>query len=188
MPEPTTLAAVGVMALAQGVKFLYTEAAEALKLWRAKKEKEIDRTEPPPLASAPRPVPPVFAGEVVAGAPDLAAVAKVEAPLAAARKDVADLAEGLEDVDPKDPAQLEKIDALRRLVEAAYGRRITFEGEKRAPSGPLVRGEVDVEELLGYAAGVRAKHVKGGRVEGAAKAKKVGAGGELSGVDVEDVG
>lgn len=188
MPEPTTLAAVGVMALAQGVKFLYSEAAEALKLWRAKKAKEIDRTEAPPAAFAPRPVPPVFAGEVVAGAPDLAAVAKIDEPLAAARKDVADLAEGLEPVDPKNAAQLEKIDALRRLVEAAYGRRITFEGEKRAPSGPLLRGEVDVEELLGYAAGVRAKNVKSGRVEGKAKAKKVGEGGQIFGVDVEDVG
>ena len=177
MPEPTTLAAVGVMALAEGVKFLYTEASSALKSWR---DKQVAPT-------APAEVPPVFAGELAPPLADLAVVEKLEAPLREARRDLADVADGIEPVDAANADLLARIDTLRTLMEGVLQQRITFQGENRPPSGPLVQGSVDVDELKAYAAGIRAKTIRGGAVTGSAKAKTIGEGGQLIGVDVGDI-
>jgi hypothetical protein len=94
-------------------------------------------------------------------------------------------ANGLQDVDPADTETLEAADALRRLLEVIYGQRITFKGEERPPSGPLVIGRAEVEKVIGDVAGVRARVVRG-RVEGEIKAREVT--GRASGVEADTIG
>lgn len=38
MPEPLTLAAVGGAVLAEGIRFLYGQATEAVKRWRERRD------------------------------------------------------------------------------------------------------------------------------------------------------
>src|SRR4029453_12668768 len=51
MADPLTLAAVGALALAEGIKFLYGQAGEVLKRWRERKATAA--TGPTPVASEP---------------------------------------------------------------------------------------------------------------------------------------
>jgi hypothetical protein len=89
-------------------------------------------------------------------------------------------------VDNSDAELLAKTDALRRLLEAILQERITLKGESRPPSGPVVRGSIDVEQVAGCAAAVRARRITGGRVE--AEANRVESEGEFIGVDVDEIG
>lgn len=189
MPDPVSLSAVGIMALAEGVKFLYAEASAAIKLWRDKKARQVAEAPAAVAPFAPAAVPAAaFEGKVTPAAPDLQAVETLEESLVAARKDVADVADGIEIIDTGNAELLAKIDALRRLMEPVLSQRLTFKGEKRPPSGPLVRGDVQLDELKAYAAGVRARTIRSGEVSGSARAKTVGDGGQLFGVDAGDIG
>ena len=181
MPEPTTLAAVGIMALAEGVKFLYAEAGNALKAWRAKRDGAA-------VAAPAEPVkpPPVFAGEIAKSKPDLAAVEKVEQDLVAARRDVSDIIGDLEPVDPSNEELLARIDKLRCLMEGVLRYRITFQGEDRPASGPLIEGEVNIDEIRERVVGAEAGRVVSGTVKGSVTAKSNTA--EVIGVKVGDVG
>jgi len=77
---------------------------------------------------------------------------------------------------------------MRRSLEVILGQRITFKGEAREASGPLVAGEADIDEVVGYAAAVRAKDVTGtgGELRGRLAARRVT--GQAVGVDIENVG
>jgi hypothetical protein len=66
---------------------------------------------------------------------------------------------------------------------------LTFQGEERPEAqGPVVRGRLNVEEVLGYVAGVAAGIITSGTVEGEVKAKKVGPEGKTIGVQVDKIG
>src|SRR5215813_6724051 len=66
MPDPITLAALGTLAVTEGVKFLYGQAGELIKYWREKKKAAAAP------AATPEPKPPevklpeVFEGQLVA--------------------------------------------------------------------------------------------------------------------------
>ncbi len=189
MADPSSLAGVGLYVLMEGAKFLFDQAREVLKSWRGKK---AGGTDPPPatVAQVPAPicpVPPVFEGDLHITQINYAAADRLAEPLREARRDLADLLEGIDSLSVDNPEHLARIDAVRRLMEVALSQRITFKGEQRPPCGPLIAGEVDVDAVRGYAAAVRAGSVRGGTVEGRARVKEVVAGGELYGVDVGDV-
>jgi hypothetical protein len=112
----------------------------------------------------------------------------VENELREIRRLLADYADGIEVPKPGDHLVAEQADALRRLLEAVYGQRITFKGEQRPPSGPLVIGEIDVKQVAGDAAAVRAKVISSGEVRGSAKAERVEEGGKLTGVETDHIG
>ena len=112
----------------------------------------------------------------------------LEQELRETRRLLADYAEGIEVPEPGDHLVAEQADALRRLLEAVYGQRITFKGEHRLPSGPLVTGEIDVKQVAGDAAAVRAKVISSGEVRGTAKAERVEEGAKLSGVEADHIG
>jgi hypothetical protein len=82
----------------------------------------------------------------------------------------------------------ERADALRRLLEAAYGQRITFRGEQRPPSGPLLIAEIDVRQVAGDAAAVRVRQMNGGEIRASAKAERVEEDGRLSVIEVDRLG
>jgi hypothetical protein len=181
MADPLTLAAVGAVALTEGIKFLYGQAGEALKRWRerkaAKGEAEPVQVQLPSDA---------FEGQLQKPGLDLAAVARLEQELRELRKAVADYAQGIDEVDPNDKQLLELVDGLRRAMEAVYGQRLTFKGEPGPPSGAEVLGEAKVDEVLGYVAGLRAKRIIAGSVTGRVEAKKVE--GQAVGLDVDTIG
>jgi hypothetical protein len=182
--DPISVGAIGAVALTEGVKFLYAQAGEVLSRWRER------RAGSPAPGAALRPPAELIEGEVEPAEPDLDRVGAVEQELRDIRRSLAVYADDSdpEPVDPADKPLLEQVDALRRLLEAVYGQRITFKGEAREPSGPLVEGEIDVEQVAGDAAAVRARVIESGEVKGIAKAKRVERGGRVSGVDADRIG
>jgi hypothetical protein len=189
MAEPLTLALVGSMILTEGIKFLYAQAGDALKRWRERKDKQAQGsagppTTPVPIASAPPAD--VFQGHL---APLVLDFGKLE-PLAESMREIrgslADYADGVERVDSENDALLERVDTMRRQLEAVFGQRISFNGEQRPPAGsPVVVGAAEVTILAGEAAGVIARNIRGGTVRGRGTADKVESTGRLYGVKVE---
>ena len=191
MAEPVTLAVVGGIVLTEGIKFLYSQAGEILKRWRDRQdvaEKEgaaqPETTEPIDIKLPPE----AFQGQLSEPQIHFDALKRVEGDLREVRKSISEYAEGIEKVDNQDMKLLTRVDALRQMLEAVLQERITFQGENRPPSGPVVRGSIDADEVAGYAAAVRAGRITGGRTEAEAKAKRVEKGGEFIGVDVDTIG
>jgi hypothetical protein len=186
MTDPTTLSSVGLLALSQGIAFLYTQAGDALKQWRERRstpeETDSDQRAGPSLPAE------VFEDEPGSLRADLAVVARLERELRELRAAVADQAQGIVDVDPSDPDLLTVVDELRRAMEAVYGRPITFRGEAGRPPGTGVTGEVMVGEVLGRVAGLRARSILGGTVTGRVQASVVRTGGEAVGLEVGTIG
>jgi hypothetical protein len=189
MTIPLTLAGLGSIALSEGVKFLYSQAGELLKRWRDRHDKAAQSTTPPAQTEpADVTLPAVFQGQLEKPTIHHDALEKAEEPLRALRKDLSDYADDIEPIDPKNPALLEHIDALRRLLEAVYQQPLTFVGEDRAPADLAVGGKIDVGTVVGYAAAVRARTIKSGNIHGEARADRVEQGGQLIGVDVDTIG
>jgi hypothetical protein len=188
MADPLTLAAVGAVALTEGIKFLYGQAGEALKRWQQRK---AARAAVEPAGSEPVTVElpaAAFEGQLKDPRLDFAAVARLEQELRDLRAAVGEYAQGIDEVDPGNEGLLEAVDGLRRAMEAVYGQRIAFKGEPGPRSGVQVAGEAKVDEVLGYVAGLRAKRILGGSASGRVEAKRVDRGGQAIGMDVGTVG
>jgi hypothetical protein len=190
MPEPITLAVVGSALLSEGVKFLYSQAGDILKRWRERKEAAAEGEAQSSEGAEPvgTQFPPIFEGTLTRPVIHFDAVERTEGELRDLRRALSDYAEGIENVDHNDEELLETTDALRRILEVVYRQRITFKGEQRAESGPLVEGEVDVDQVAGYAAAVRARTIDSGRISGRLRATRVEAGGSAIGVDLDTIG
>jgi hypothetical protein len=211
MSDPVTLAAVGAFALTEGIKFLYGQAGEALKHWQERRKAKAAAAEAAAAAAAAAgtaPAEEAAAAEEAAPAPEpvqvalpadafdgqlndprlhLEVVERLEQDLRDLRAAVADYAQGIDEVDPRDQQLLAKVDALRQAMEAVYGQRIAFKGEPGPPSGAAVVGEARVGEVLGYVAGLRARRIIGGSVVGRVEADKVGPGGQAVGLDADTI-
>jgi hypothetical protein len=184
MADPLSPAVLGGVVLAEGIKFLYRQAGEVLKRRRERRERDSIPAEHATL----RPPEGLLDGTVEPVEPRDDQVDRLEQELRETRRMLADYAEGIEIPSTGDHLVAEQADALRRLLEAVYGQRITFRGEQRPPSGPLVIGEIDVDRVAGDAAAVRAKVISRGEVRGSATAERVEEGGKLSGVDIGQIG
>lgn len=188
MAEPITLTLAAGIVLAEGVKFLYGQAGELLTRWRKRQDEAAEAaraaTEAIPVVLPAD----VFEGELVNPVIHYDALAAAHARLRELRRELVPYVEEGEPVDAADTALLERVDLLRGLLEAVYQQRITFKGEQRPASGPLVDARVEVEEVLGRAAALKAGGIKSGAVRAEAKAKTVGPGGELYGVDADTIG
>jgi len=183
MTDPFTGAALGGVAVVEGIKFLYGQAGEVLKRWRERHDDGSGQIE----AARLRPPDGLLNGTVEPLEPRDDYVDRLEAELRQTRRMLADYAEGLDVPSADDGAVVQQADALRRLLEVIYGQQITFRGEKRPHSGPIVIGDIDVERVAGEAAAVRAKAIEGGEIRGSATAKTVEPGGKLSGVEADRI-
>lgn len=191
MPDPITLSALGVVALTEGIKFLYEQAGEVLKRWRERKDAAKDTTTNLPKAEPVAvTLPPVFEGQLTNPQIHYDAVEKLEQQLSKVKKDLSEYADGSDKVDTTNEALLEQIDAFRQLMEAVYQQRITFKGEQRPPSGQVVEGHITVQDVEGRVGGVLAKSIRGGsRIKGIAKVEgTVKQGGEAAGVNADNIG
>jgi hypothetical protein len=184
MVDPFSLGALGAVAATEGIKFLYGQATEVIKRWRDRKAgKQVEAEAPIPVAGAE-----VLAGELDSPKVDFDAAERLHEDIKQLASVLGNYANGLEDPDPDDRDLAAAVDGLRRALEAVYGQGITFKGEQREPSGPVVAGRVDVETVAGDVAGVRARLVRSGRITGEARAGTVEEGGKLSGVDIDTLG
>ena len=94
---------------------------------------------------------------------------------------------GRTEVVTSDAALLTRVDALRKALEVIVGQRLTFRGEARPEvQGPVIRGEVHVKKVLGYAAGVAAGVIIGKvTVDGRVVADEVAPGASVIGTKVD---
>lgn len=152
MVDPLSLAALGGVALTEGIKFLYGQATELLKRHRDRAEKPTHAAESPMVPS----------GEIAAldGAltpkpVDEAVVEYNQARLLELRRALGDYADGLAAPDPADRRLLEQVAALRGLLELAYGQHVTFRGEDRPATGSALPADAP-EVVGGYVATVTA--------------------------------
>ncbi len=190
MLDPITLSALGTAALTEGIKFLYGQAGEILKRWRERKDTTVKEgaSQLAPTESVEIKLPSsIFGGQLSAPQIHFVEVERIVEPLRNLRKDLSDYAEGIEMVDTTDQNLLQRIDALRQILEAVYQERLTFKGEKRPSSGTRVEGKIDVEKLAGYAAAVHIGTLTGGDVYGTGEAKTVEKEGKLIGVDIDQM-
>jgi hypothetical protein len=185
MPDPLTLAAVGAVALTEGIKFLYGQAGEALKRWRARKQAASTEapTEPVPVELPAA----AFEGQLHDPRLDLDAVGRLEQELRDLRAALADYAQGIDTVNPNDRRVLEVVDGLRQAMETVYGQRIVFKGEVGPSSGTVVTGEAKVRDVRGYVAGLRARRIIAGTVTGRVEADTVEPGAAAIGLEVDTV-
>jgi hypothetical protein len=141
MADPVTLTVLGSWTAAEGIKFLYGQAAELL---RARREKHKSAEATVPIKESP----------ALEGAPssDIANLTVVDREHHA----LADLSDALAPY-VNDPSAINLRDAelaaaagrLRAVLEAVYGQRFTFRGEQREPTGT----RVTVSQVLGTADG-----------------------------------
>lgn len=188
MVDPLTLSAIGAVAITEGIKFLYGQAGDLIKRWLDHKEAaknasvQLSKTEPVEVT-----LPGVFAGKLSQTQIHYDVMDRIGEQLSELRRDLADYADGIEKVNVDDKNLLQTVDALRQSIEAVYQQRLTFKGEQRAPSGPVAESRIDVDEVAGYVAGVRARHIAG-NVKVDAHAKLVDAGGQFIGIDADTIG
>lgn len=182
MTEPFSLAAVGALALTEGVKFLYAQAGELLKRWR---DREKDAS--PGTELNVRLPPTAFTGELGPITPDLQALSTLVGPLRELRTALAEYAQGIDPLDPSDAQMLKNVNALRRAVEAVYGQRLTFIGEAAEQSGARVQGSASADEVFGYLAGLRAQRIAGS-ASGNVDVGRVAPGGTAVGLEAGEIG
>jgi hypothetical protein len=185
MAEPVTitLAAVGMTAITEGIKFLYAQAGELFKWWREKSESGRADTKPKLLDVPAEAFEPAELPKQV----DEVAMQELEDQLIGFRREVGDYADGTLKVDLKNEALLKRIDALRVVVEAIINRPLTFQGEKReAGSAPVAEGHAEAENVKGYLTGlVVGDAVLSGVLKGTVKAKTVEEGGRAVGTEIK---
>lgn len=176
MVDPITLAALGALALSEGVKFLYGQAGEVLKQRRERRAATAEL--PSELFETPAGVLSV----------DLERADELEPELRELRRDLSEYGQGVDAVDPNDRQVVELVDALRRTLETVYGQPIVFRGENRGASAVDLTGEAVVKEVRGYVAGLRARHITSGSATGRVRSDSVEEGGQAIGLDAGDVG
>ena len=185
MVEPFSMGAVGAVAVTEGIKFLYGQAAEVLKRWRDRKAGKVAEAQEP-IQIKPAEVTGILEGTLEAPRVDFAVLDRLHDDIRRLAGVLGSYATGLDEPDPSDHDLTSAADGLRRALEAVYGQRITFRGENRQPSGPTVIGRAEVDKVVGDVAGVRARIVRDGHVEGELKAGEVTGTG--CGVDVGTIG
>jgi hypothetical protein len=184
MSDLNSLASIGPAALSQGIGFLYSQAGELLARRRDRREQaKGPASQATDLLAAPVDAADIE-GEWSTPASEAAVPEGAEATIRAFLDHLRPYVEGVRPVDQQDATLLEVVDALRQLLEAIYARTMTFVGESRE----TIRGEVDVDEVLGYAAGIRSALRLDSDVEAKATARRVHPGGELIGLDIPSDG
>jgi hypothetical protein len=176
-PATISIAAVGAVALTEGVKFLYGQAGDILKEWRSRGKTVKSQEKAPEAISLPN----VFDGQLQEPSIDYGVVATLEPDLARLYRELSEYATDLLPIEAGDEQLLRNVDALRQCLESVLHQRITFKGEKRPRSGTLVEGHVVAETIAGEATGVEGEGRAGGEVHGSVEARTVKRGAKVTG-------
>jgi hypothetical protein len=141
MADPVTLTVLGSWAAAEGIKFLYEQAGELIKARHEKRtsaETKIPIRESPALEGVP-------SGDTA----DLVVVEREHQVLADLSDALAPYVEDPSIIDLQDADLAATAGRLRAALEAVYGQRFTFNGERRESTGT----RVTVSQILGTANG-----------------------------------
>ena len=169
MVEPFSLGALGALAATEGIKFIYEQAREVLKRWRARKDgRDAESLAPIPVEGAD-----VLNGTLASPTVNFEELERLHDDIKRLAAGLASYADEIDEPDPGDEDLAANADALRKALEVIYGQRISFKGEQREPSGPVVIGRAEVDNVTGYLAAVRARVIRSGRVEATLKATDV---------------
>ncbi len=187
--DPLSLTALGSVALTEGIKFLYGQAGEVLKRWWSRGDRAAGQTEASDAGPIEAPTDGIVAGALRPLELHYGALERLEGDLQTLWGALAPYAQGMRAVDPGNEPLIKTAEGLRRGLESVFQQRITFQGENRPPSGPMVRGQAEADVVAGELAGVIAETIEGGAiVEGTARAKRVESGGRVAGVDAGRIG
>jgi hypothetical protein len=175
--EPFSLAVLGGVVAAEGVKFLYGQATDLLKEWRARRALDVPAAEPDALDG---PVPPTTVD------PELLRTHHRE--LTTLSAGLSPYALDLADLDLDDPEIAAATDQLRRLLETLYGVRLTFRGEKRERTGTKIEVQQRLATVHGSATGLAAKSLADG-AEATIRQEvgEVAAGGDVTGARIDEI-
>ena len=190
MAEPITMAALGAAALSQGITFLYAQATEMLNRWRARRDAARRGEEPPDLVPLGAGVDhPALNGALRPGPVDEGVVRDRSAEFSELADALGRYLDNPQSVDPADTELVARAEALRGLLELVYGQHITFRGESREPTGARIDATAVVKRVDGALVNVRVKHVgDGASITSTVHVDDVGAGGHVTGVDVDGLG
>jgi len=176
VPEPFDLVVLG-SAATEGIKFIYGQAAEVLSEWRRRRkqdpsdERDLDV---PVLARAVLDAPPsgstASAAVIARDYQDLVRLSGALSPYALNQADVS----------AGDAELASAAGQLRDLLEAVYGQRFTFRGERREHTGSLVSVRQRVGEVAGDVVGADAG-VSGGALAVDQEVTTVREGGSVTG-------
>jgi hypothetical protein len=169
MLEPVTLAALGGLALTKGIEFLYAQAGEAIKRHYENKKFAQQATAIPSEVK----VPDIVEGELKHLTIHTAELEKVVTQLEPLAAELSAYGNGYKSLESTDIDTLQKMDSLRRLLEAVYKQPLTFRGERRSDSAINVDGHVNVTDLYGTAVGTDVGKIMKGNVTGEVVAEKV---------------
>ena len=175
--EPFSLAVLGGVVAAEGIKFLYGQATDLLKEWRSRRALDVPLTE---SAALDGPLPPTTVD------PEL---------LQTHRRELTTLSAGLSpyaldhaDLDLNDPEIAAEVDQLRRLLETLYGVRLTFLGEQRERTGTTIDIQQRLETVHGSATGLAAKSLAdGAKATIRQEVGEVGASGDVTGARIDEI-
>ncbi|MCX5274607.1 hypothetical protein [Streptomyces virginiae] len=176
MPDPITLATLGVLALSEGVKFLYGQAGEVLRQRREGKATAV---------ALPAEMFESHGGTLHL---DLARADELEPELRQLRQSLSEYGQGMDEIDPQDAPTVELVHALRRTLETVYRQPIVFKGESKQDDAIDLTSEASVKNVRGYVAAVRARTIRSGSIRADLRADSVEQGGQAIGLDVGDIG
>jgi hypothetical protein len=181
MADPLSVAAIGAVAITEGIKFVYGQASELIKRHRERKEKGAEPGTPIPVEGAE-----VLDGELKPLTPDYEVLERLEQRVTDLAVELAKYKDGL--VAPE-PATAKTVQELRDALEAIYGQRLTFKGEDRPEStGTVISGELRARIVKGLAIATDVGSVRGdATVTGTADVDTVDEGGTAIGTRVRDV-
>lgn len=187
------LADLGTTALSEGIRFLFDQARALLDRRRSRQEGdgEGDGAATDESGDGVVRLPPAaFTGTLDTRRLDEAALAESVAALRQLRTDLFPFVDDEGSVHPGDVELLQRVDQLRRVLEAIYGQRITFVTEQgeRPASGTIIDTSIDVGQINAEVVGVSVGRVDGGRFTTKIRGQSVGPGGRVVGFQADSVG
>jgi hypothetical protein len=162
MTDPLAITAMGSVALAEGIKFLYGQAAALLAANRERRSRRREEASAPDTVVMPDITSPQLDAPLRAPRADLIVVDAEQERLAGLTAALSLYALDQIEVPADDRALRAQGGELRALLEAVYGQRITFKDEPREPTGTRVVIEQRLGRHEGEATGLEADSVEHG--------------------------
>ena len=189
MADPATisLVSVGSVVIAEGVKFLYGQAAELLKRMRERSKQEDSAAREAAVLPTRVALPPAIPGEAFAVDVRVEDIEMLRPDLEYLLDHFSGFERGFKDLDLEDEATLKHVAALRKAVETLLGRQFTFSNEAR-PRMPTMATRIVADEVHGALTAIRAKTITAGNASVDLKIGILGKDGTAIGIDVDNFG
>jgi hypothetical protein len=189
MGEPFSLAAIGAVALTEGIKFLYGQTGDLIKRWQERRTRKVAGNAESDRTQVDLTTPPAMGATTIRADADFDAVEAHAEELLRLRSGFANVADGLAEIDPNDADALARVGKMRDLLEEILGVSLTFTGEQRPATGePVVRTDLTIGNVFGKATGADIDEMRSGTVETRAAVGDVAAGGEVTGTRIGQLG